>query len=442
MECNNCNKSTCCCSSNGLGQGAIIVDGNFTYQAWASNRNGLNFSLTPIDSNGVRFQFTAIIISNTVIDRLEKAMFADKWFPISGNLSAGDNVSELVNDVPYLKPLDNVSELENDAGYVTNALQQGDNVSELENDAGYITTQNGSSEIIDALGYVPENSADKGQPNGYASLGSNGKVPNDQLPAINFNGQIFIYDTEQEMFDSINHVIGDLAILENPVGESKSYLYAEQSTWLPVASFNVSSVNGQTGAITGIATIEQILFSRVGDKSIVSLLPETFNNVNGTYCFVVGSQNILRADSLHTILFGSNHGAGLGEGNYNFIQGRSHQFNGDYISIFGNNNYSTSDLCFIAGEHIKTLSGIKHMFVSGAGYQDVSTPGQETEPRWLEARADGVFIHCYRGSASDWNLPNNDQLQFECYVSGSWSALLGGMNSIITGKRSVVIGGI
>ena len=40
----------------------------------------------------------------------------------------------------------------------------------------------------DALGFTPENAANKGQPNGYASLGVDGKVPSAQIPADAFTG--------------------------------------------------------------------------------------------------------------------------------------------------------------------------------------------------------------------------------------------------------------
>lgn len=46
----------------------------------------------------------------------------------------------------------------------------------------YITGIN-SSNVTTALGYTPENPANKGQANGYASLGSDGKVPSTQLPS-------------------------------------------------------------------------------------------------------------------------------------------------------------------------------------------------------------------------------------------------------------------
>lgn len=46
----------------------------------------------------------------------------------------------------------------------------------------YITSVT-SLTVTNALGYTPENAANKGANNGYASLGSDGKVPSTQLPA-------------------------------------------------------------------------------------------------------------------------------------------------------------------------------------------------------------------------------------------------------------------
>jgi hypothetical protein len=40
-----------------------------------------------------------------------------------------------------------------------------------------------SAEIVESLGFTPENAANKGQPNGYAGLGVDGRVPAAQLPS-------------------------------------------------------------------------------------------------------------------------------------------------------------------------------------------------------------------------------------------------------------------
>ena len=205
------------------GNSAINVDGNWTYQAWADDRDGTNFSLSPLRPDGTRYDYTAIIISDNIIDTLNKEDFEDRWFPIEGFLVIGDDISLLNNDIPYLKPNDNVSLLINDVPYLINAdlanyLQEGDDISLLNNDMMYINNSNG---IVYALGYIPENEANKNQPNGYPSLDSSGKVPLSQLPNINFAGQIYIYDTEVEMNASVDNINGNLGHITKPYWKYK-----------------------------------------------------------------------------------------------------------------------------------------------------------------------------------------------------------------------------
>ena len=244
MSCNKCYKKNCNCDK---GCSSVVVDGNYVYQAWATDENGSDFSLIPFQSDGTKFPYTAVIISPKKIDLLQPINFEGRWFPTSYNpngIQIGDDVSLLNNDVPYLKNGDNISELNNDENY----LKNGDNISTLNNDEGYIKDSQG---ITDALGYVPEDEANKNQPNGYPTLDANGLVPVNQLPQINLSGQIFVYENEVEMNASINNINGNLAVLENPTGTSKSYLWFE-GVWIPVASYNVSSINGLTGDVTGV----------------------------------------------------------------------------------------------------------------------------------------------------------------------------------------------
>ena len=244
MSCNKCHRKNCNCNK---GCSSIVVDGNYVYQAWATDENGSNFSLTPFQSDGTKYPYTAVIISHKKIDRLQPSNFEGRWFPTSydpNGIQIGDNISLLNNDVPYLKPNDNISELNNDVPY----LKNGDNISELNNDEGYIKDSQG---VTDALGYIPEDSANKNQPGGYPTLDENGLVPPNQLPQITLNGQIFVYENEAEMNASTDNINGNLAVLQNPTGTSKSYLWYE-GVWLPVSAYNVSSINGLTGDITGV----------------------------------------------------------------------------------------------------------------------------------------------------------------------------------------------
>lgn len=55
----------------------------------------------------------------------------------------------------------------------------------LKADKDYVDAQLTAKQ--DSLGYTPENIANKGVANGYASLDSNGKIPLSQIPDATFN---------------------------------------------------------------------------------------------------------------------------------------------------------------------------------------------------------------------------------------------------------------
>lgn len=68
------------------------------------------------------------------------------------------------------------------------AVQAGDWIIALVDEPGQTST---NWAIVEKnIGYVPENSANKGQANGYASLGSDGLVPESQLPSISGGGPV------------------------------------------------------------------------------------------------------------------------------------------------------------------------------------------------------------------------------------------------------------
>ncbi len=64
---------------------------------------------------------------------------------------------------------------------ITGVISFTDAVTSVFGRTGAVTLQ--SSDVTSALGFTPENSANKGVANGYASLGSDGKVPSSQLPS-------------------------------------------------------------------------------------------------------------------------------------------------------------------------------------------------------------------------------------------------------------------
>lgn len=93
--------------------------------------------------------------------------------------------------------------------------------------------------------------AQKGVVNGIASLGSDGKIPQSQVPAIAFTDVFVVADQTARL--ALSATVGDVAIqLDN----NKSYILAgsdptDNADWEEIVTgTNVTSVNGETGTVT------------------------------------------------------------------------------------------------------------------------------------------------------------------------------------------------
>lgn len=146
------------------------------------------------------------------------------------------------------------------------AIQPGDNISQLVNDSGFLT--NISSFDTDDLAEGATNkyfsnaladaranamiAAVRGQADGLASLGSDGKIPTGQLPALAIS-DTFVVASQVAML-ALTAEVGDIAVRTDL---NKSYILktAGASTlgnWqeLLTPTDAVLSVNGQTGAVS------------------------------------------------------------------------------------------------------------------------------------------------------------------------------------------------
>lgn len=104
----------------------------------------------------------------------------------------------------------------------------------------------------DALGFSPEDIANKGTANGYASLGSDGKVPTSQIPAVAITDTYTAANETAMLALSIQK--GDVCVRTDI---NKSYINTTGnnntiSDWqeLKSPSDTVTSVNGQTGVVS------------------------------------------------------------------------------------------------------------------------------------------------------------------------------------------------
>ena len=89
----------------------------------------------------------------------------------------------------------------------------------------------------DTLGFTPEDSANKGQPNGYASLDQNGKVPTSELPNSVFGGI-----TYQGSWDAVNNT----PTLQSGVGTRGEYYKVNNASNNTTLNTNLDGVTDWT----------------------------------------------------------------------------------------------------------------------------------------------------------------------------------------------------
>jgi hypothetical protein len=136
--------------------------------------------------------------------------------------------------------------------------------------------------VTTALGYTPENTANRNQPNGYVTLGVDGKIAMQHIPAIALS-DTFVVGTQAAMLSLLAET-GDIAIRSDL---SKTFilkgnnptLLGDWQELLSPASNGVTSVAGRTGAVT-------LTSSDVGLSNVTNSLQVV--NAGGTPSIQVG----------------------------------------------------------------------------------------------------------------------------------------------------------
>lgn len=103
----------------------------------------------------------------------------------------------------------------------------------------------------DAIGYTPENVANRGQANGYASLGSDGKVPAAQIPSLgylpltggNLTGHLYMTNNKW-IFSQYDGVSDQLRMNANP-GGFWDFFNQTQNDWSDIKVKNVNRSDGE-----------------------------------------------------------------------------------------------------------------------------------------------------------------------------------------------------
>jgi hypothetical protein len=127
-----------------------------------------------------------------------------------------------------------------------------------------------SSNITTALGFTPENSANRGAANGYASLNSSGQIPSGQLPS-------YVDDVIEGTNLASFPATGETGKIYVALDTNKTYRWSG-SAYVYITSGAVDSVAGRTGVIT--LTNSDVGLGNVENKSSSTIRSElTSSNV-------------------------------------------------------------------------------------------------------------------------------------------------------------------
>jgi len=124
------------------------------------------------------------------------------WTELGGSQSS-INLSGFTNDSGFITGID----WDQIGGDQTDVL-----VSGFTNDSGFITGISGS-DVTTALGYTPEDAADKGQSSGYASLDGDALIPFDEIPTNTFGNWDASTNNPVLANDPQSHNPGDIYVV-------------------------------------------------------------------------------------------------------------------------------------------------------------------------------------------------------------------------------------
>lgn len=111
------------------------------------------------------------------------------------------------------------------------------------------------SEVVAALGFIPENSANREQPNGYAGLDSGGKVPAAQLPLASASTTGALSSTDWATFNAKQAELSGAGIVKSTNG-TISYLTDDSANWDTAYNRSLTSAT-VTGTTTKTLTLNQ-----------------------------------------------------------------------------------------------------------------------------------------------------------------------------------------
>lgn len=201
-------------NTNGWAEGSQLWGNPSVLGAWSGNKPS---------KPQYAVQIGQVVVSHATVGSVELNIAKDVKFSDLADVNGSTNLIDDTDTIP-----------KRDADGIIREISVADIKADFKADTDLIYEP--------LLGFTPENTANKGQANGYASLGADGIVPSNQLPS-------FVDDVLEFANLAAFPVTGEQGKIYVALDTNKTYRWSG-SAYIYITSGAVDSVAGKTGVVT------------------------------------------------------------------------------------------------------------------------------------------------------------------------------------------------
>lgn len=201
-------------NTNGIGEGSQLWGNPSVLGGWSGSKPA---------KPQYAVQIGQVVVAHATVGSIELNIAKDVKFSDLADVNGSTNLIDNTDTIP-----------KRDADGIIREISVADIKADFKSDTDLIYEP--------LLGFTPENTANKGQANGYASLGADGLVPSNQLPS-------FVDDVLEFANLSAFPVTGEQGKIYVALDTNKTYRWSG-STYIYITSGAVDSVAGKTGVVT------------------------------------------------------------------------------------------------------------------------------------------------------------------------------------------------
>jgi len=289
------------------------------------------------------------------------------WGTIAGTLSSQTDLTNALNaKAPLASPtftgtvsgvtkamvgLGNVDNTTDLLKPISTATQSALNLKyDASNPSGYISGVT-SGQITTALGYTPENSANKGIANGYASLDNGGLIPSTQLPS-------YVDDVLEYTNLASFPVTGTTGKIYVDLATNKIYRWSG-STYIEVSPTVGTIWGGITGTLSNQTDLQNVLNAKQASLSGTGFVKSTAGTISyDTNTYLTSSS----ATTTYVPYTGASGNVNLGTNNISA---------NNFLNAFSNITASGTQV-------VLTVASAPEIVVNGSGGQTIKLPDATT----------------------------------------------------------------